>query len=244
LETIAAALDLYGRGRMASGSPGRRIGVEAVLEIVASFCDEAAEELLDPFSRRRLARSALDEDGVPACHLLPAVRLIRLLAPCARLFPYHIVAGSGVIAAFRGEAPRLALWLHRQNLATREEHAEFVLSWTLADDDIARQLRLQRAVERALAQQPRFVHRGEAMAGRFRVDRVDHRGLWVNAGATVQGPIKGPSEMADFFAAGLEASLAFQRAAIGWALLATSLPCECGGLQELLTGSSPGDQRG
>jgi len=191
---------------------------------------------LDLYGRRRLVRSASDEGGIGACDLLPANRLIRLLTPCARLFPYHIVAGSGVIGAFRGETPRLALWLQRQNLATCEEHAEFAFAWTRADDDIARQLRLQRAVERALDRFPRFVHGGEAMAGRFRVERVDHRGLWVSAGAAVRGPIKGPSEIADFFAAGLEASLAFQRAAIGWALLATSLPCECGELPALLAG--------
>ncbi len=239
--SVADVLERYARPRLARRAASAAVGVQSVLEIIASFCDEIGPDLCDPFSRRRLAADAdpgADEPPAPR-DLLAAGWLIRLLAPCARLFAYQIVAGSGVIAAFRDEAPRLARWLRRRRLTTAEEDAAFAAAWARAAPDLDRHLRLQRAVERSLPRAPLLVQRGEAVTGRFLVARVDHRGMWVSAGAMVRGPVRAPDPVLALFEAESEASMAFQRGVIGWTLLAASLPCRAGDLDRLLSETRP-----
>lgn len=234
VDSIADALERYGKPRLARDAADVGIGIQSVLEIVASFCDEVGPDLCDPFSQRRLAADAARGDAPAPRDLLAPGWLIHLLTPCARLFPYQIVAGSGVIAAFREEAPRLARWLRRRGLSAPAQDALFTAAWARAAPDIARQLRLQRALERSLARIPRLLQRGEVVAGRFLVERADQRGMWVTADAGVRGPVRAAAPVLALFEAGTEVSLAFQRAVIGWTLLAASLPCRPGELDRLL----------
>ena len=230
VESVAAALDVFARARLEVVAPESAPGVAPALGIVAAFCDEVAADLLDPVSRRRLQRS----EG-PAREILPPQILIRLLGPCARLFPYQIVAGSGVIAAFLAEIPRLAAWLLRRGFVETGAADPFDAAWRRAGADLRRHRQLQQTLERAAAARRPPVGDAEIVVGRFFVDKRDERGLWVTADAGQRGPVHAPRPALDMFAGGQEASMAFERSLCGWSLLAACLPCTPGDIENWLS---------
>ncbi len=229
--TAAEALEAFGRARLTSSADCEQAGIESALDVVGSFCDEVAPLLLDPLAQRRLARQVAG-GRTEARELLDPVQLLRILGPCAALFPYQIVAGSGVLDAFRAELPRLARWLVERGVGRQAAPALFEAQWRAALPGLERHRTLQREIEQAFGSGP--LDTNELVIGRFLVEEVEPLGLVVRADGEARGPVRVPPRARGTFTVGQEVSLAFRRGGIGWVLVAAGLPCTAGGLDALL----------
>ena len=227
--SCADALEAFAAARAERLDEFGRAGLLAAIEIIGSFVDEVAPDLLDDVSRRRLARRA---GSGPPRGALDARRLAPLLAGCGRCFPFQIVAGAGVVASFRAETPRLVQWLRANGHADDEGVARFAGGWAAAEPDLARHAALQSRIEDDLDQPWRALGE-ETIVGRFKVARVGPLGMWLDAGSGPRGPVRLPPATEGIFAAGLEVSAAFARCPLGFALLAAALPCPPGHVDAL-----------
>lgn len=236
--TIADALEAYGSFRVPQCGPLETPGVEAVLGIVSSFCDEVLPDLLDPVTRHRCERGAQAAASEPR-DVLGAPLLARALGPCARLLPYQVVAGSGVLAVFRDEVPRLARWLRRKGVFSTADEAAFFETWRAARPDLQQHLELQQAIEADL-QRGFAVYEAELVQGHFEIERITPRGMFVNGGAAARGPVRFPERFAGLFEPGRCVSLVFRRALAGWRLVASALPYPENGLDALCGGGRTG----
>ncbi len=229
--TAAEALEAFGRARLVSSSEAEHVGIESALDVVGSFCDEIAPLLLDPLAQRRLERQTHGA-CTAARELLDPLQLLRTLGPCAALFPYQIVAGSGVLDAFRAELPRLARWLVERGVGGSAAPGLFDAQWRAALPALGRHRTLQGEIEQASGSGPLADH--EMVIGRFFVEDVEPLGMWVRADGETRGPVRLPPRARGAFSAGQEVSLAFRRGGIGWMLLAAGLPCVAGGLDAMV----------
>ncbi len=226
--TIAEALGDYGQQHFASSTRPRAIALEAALQVIAQFCDDVLPGLLDPVSRHRFERRGAAEDAPR--DRLEAALLGRALASCARLLPYHVVAGSGVLEAFHAEAPRIVRWLARGGVIPAADARAFELDWPDACVLLGRHLRLQREIEAELPNSLALFD-GNVVEGHFLIERSEPRGLWVNGGSKAKGPVRVPEACREVLVPGREVSLAFCRAVSGWLLVGSALPVPAGGLE-------------
>ncbi|MCU0231843.1 MAG: hypothetical protein MUC67_10775 [Acidobacteria bacterium] len=217
--TAGEALARFATERLEASDQQEGCGVTAALELIVQFVDQMGPELLDPMTRRRLER------GRPraARDLLDAGGLARLIGPCARVLPYSVLAGHGVLSAFAAEAPRLVRWLAAQGLAAEPDLALFRAHFHRARPALARHERLQAAVE--LASSP-FVlaDTDEVSVGHYLVEEVRGRALAVSANDQRLEPVRCPAGFEGVFCAGQSVSLALLRGAIGFVPLAMNLP--------------------
>lgn len=233
--TTGDAIAQYASERLPTCEATWSVGVESVLEIVASFCDELGPELVDALARRRL-RGRLHDPEFRARDALGADALFRLLAPCVRLFPFQIVAGAGILTIFRDEIPRLARWLGDEGFARDEDRPAFETAWAEALPDIARHTRLQLALERAVGAV--HVPPPDLLVGRFDVVECAAGALVVSNREQRCGPIRVPRSVERCYSPNDEVSLALHRSVAGWRILASSLPCGEGELARRLAALS------
>lgn len=227
-KTAAQALEAFGRDRLARCGESWQPALESALDVIAGFCDAYGPRLLDAIARRRVGRRRAAA-ATAGRDLLEPLHLARALVPCAALFPYHIVAGAGVLQGFRGEVPRLSRWLAHHRLATPETAAGFRQAWPALRATIERLQRLQDAIENALENgMPPETLSSDVMVGHFRIERAERVGLWVVADGESHGPVRFPhgvpKDVVADYVPGLEVSMACARAVVGWKVLATSLP--------------------
>lgn len=230
--TAAAALERYGEIRLAGSSDAEARGVTAALELIAQFVDQMAPELLDPLTRRRLAR----REHRPPRDLLDPSALLRLLGPSALLFPYCILAGGGVLRAFSLEVPRLARWLRAQWPEPRAERAQFRVLWERARGPLRRHARLQAAAE-ALSSPLLLAEPDEISIGHYLIEEVHPERLAVRAEEVRLAPVRYPASFAEEFREGDSVSLALLRSAIGYLPLAINLPLSHASFDRLLEAS-------
>lgn len=228
--TIAEALGDYGQIHLPRREPPRAVALESALHVIAQFCDDVLPGLLDPVTRHRFERCAASDE--PPRDRLEAGLLGRALASCARLLPYHVVAGSGVLEAFHAEAPRLVRWFARRRVIPAADARAFDMGWPEACERLGQQVRLQRAIEAELLN-ALAVFDGNVVEGHFLIERAGPRGIWVNGGSGTRGPVRVPAAYGELLAPGRDVSLAFCRAVSGWLLVGSALPVPEGGLEEL-----------
>ncbi len=226
--TIAEALGDYGQQHFPCSTPPRAIALEAALQVIAQFCDDVLPGLLDPVSRHRFERRGA-ADEAPRDRLEAAL-LGRALASCARLLPYHVVAGSGVLESFHAEAPRIVRWLARRGVIPAADARAFDVGWSDACVLLGRHVRLQRQIEAELGNALALFD-GNVVEGHFLIERSEPRGLWVNGGTKTRGPVRVPDACREILVPGREVSLAFCRVVSGWLLVGSALPVPEGGLE-------------
>lgn len=217
--TAGEALSRYASERLDASDEGEGRGISAALELVVQFLDQLGPELVDPLTRKRLER------GRPraARDLLDGGSLARLMGPCARVLPYSVLAGHGVISAFSAEVPRLVRWLSAAGLASERDRELFRAHFRSARPVLARHERLQAAVE--LASSPFLLADDDAVSvGHYLVEHVRGRALAVRANELRLEPVRCPAGFEGEFRAGQSVSLALLRGAVGWVPLAMNLP--------------------
>lgn len=228
--TAAEALGAYAAFRVAGIPTEEEAGLDAFLELIGRYCDEVAPGLLDTVNRKRLEKSAGER---PFREGLEAGRLMPLLLPCARMYPYMIAASPPVSRVFAREIPQLAAWLKREGLAGEAGLNLFRTGWPEARADIEKLVHLQVAISRAADiihfSRPEFM-----VVGHYRITEVTRLGLWVDSGDGPVGPVRLPGESLALFSADQEVSLAFFRGGAGWIPLASSLPIHTEQMEKLM----------
>jgi hypothetical protein len=240
--SAAQALQRYAEEQPAADAAESGWRTVALLEIIGTFIAEDSYNLLAPLVGRRGSAAGGPERADPL-EALSAGGIVPALGPCVRLFPYHALVGSGIIAALPVEARRLARWLVEQGHADRDGLARFERALEQAGPALRRHLRLQEALDEAC--QPFLtLEGGERVLGRFLVTGCGGRRLGLTVPPSGRSySVVLPGRAGERFREGQAVSMVLQRLTVGWLPLSSSLPTREPELEALVAEMLPPEPR-